>query len=219
MHFQFLIEDQSSAVLIVKIMEKLTQDDFKNTFDCKAFQGIGGFTRKNTVKETRTGKILNDLATYMRGFQRSLQGIDAVLIIVLDSDKRDPEQFRDELEEVAKNNHISMEHVFCLAIEEVEAWLLGDELAIQKAYPSYKKNVLHTYEQDSICGTWELLADVVYKGGIREIKKKKMSFMEIGRLKAEWADKIGNYMDFEQNKSPSFQFFYQAVYERMNRIA
>lgn len=215
MHFQFMIEDQSSAVLIERIMNKVIVDE-TDTYDCKSFKGIGGFTKKNTIKETHTGKILNDLATYMRGFQRSLQGLDAVQIIVLDNDDNDPEIFREQLKAVAEQNGIYMDHVFCLAIEEVEAWMLGDETAIEKAYPNYKKSVLHSYKQDSICGTWEVLADVVYDGGIKDIKKKKMSYMEIGKLKSEWADKIGKYMDFNSNKSPSFNYFYKNICERLS---
>ena len=219
MHFQFLIEDQSSAVLIEKVMENIIKDDTVVTYNCKAFKGIGGFTKKNTVKETHSGKLLNDLATYMRGFQRSLQGIEASLIVVLDNDDNDPEEFRDQLDNIADMNSIEMDHVVCLAIEEVEAWLLGDESAIQKAYPEYKKNILHDYKQDSICGTWEVLADVVYKGGMREIKRRKMSYMEIGRLKSEWAEKIGDQMVFLDNKSPSFQFFYEAITKRLGIAA
>ena len=64
-----------------------------------------------------------------------------------------------------------------------------------------------------------MLADVVYRGGIREIKKKKMSYVEIGRLKSEWADKIGSQMVFEDNKSPSFHFFYESICKRMGRAA
>ena len=219
MHFQFLIEDRSSTVLIEKVMTNVISDNTLDTYDCKSFKGIGGFTKKNTVKETHSGKLLNDLATYMRGFQSSLKGITAVQIIVLDNDDRNPKAFKEQLEDVAKSNSILMDHVFCLAVEEVEAWLLGDESAIQKAYPSYKKNTLHDYIQDSICGTWEKLADVVHKGGIKEIKRKKMSFMEIGRLKAEWAEKIGKYMVFEENKSPSFKFFYESICMRIGKAA
>ena len=127
--------------------------------------------------------------------------------------------FREQLENVAKMNNIVMDYVFCLAIEEVEAWFLGDEVALQKVYPEYKKNVLHEYAQDSICGTWEMLADVIYKGGIREIRKKKMSFVEIGKLKAEWAEKIGSVMVFEDNKSPSFNFFRETIISRISKFA
>lgn len=215
MHFQYLIEDQSSKTLIDQIMTRTIKNADADTYNCKSFKGIGGFTKKNTVKEMHTGKLLNDLATYMRGFQRSLQGIEAVLVVVLDNDDNDPSEFEKELHEVAMHNRISMDHVFCIAIEEMEAWLLGDEEAIKSAYPYYKKNILNSYEQDSICGTWEVLADVIYRGGLREIKKKKFSYMEIGKLKSEWATKIGRYMTYENNKSPSFQKYYESIVKRV----
>ena len=153
----------------------------------------------------------------MRGFQSSLQGTSASLFIVLDSDDRNPKGFMEELEGVATKNTICMDYVFCIAVEEVEAWLLGDESAIEQAYPNYKKNVLHGYTQDSVCGTWEILADVVYKGGIREIKKRKMSYMEIGKLKSEWAEKIGDKMTLKKNQSQSFQIFYNAICNRIGK--
>ncbi len=86
-------------------------------------------------------------------------------------------------------------------------------------HQTIKKNALHDYVQDSICGTWEVLADVVYKGGFREIKKRKLSFMEIGRLKSEWAEKIGSYMIFSDNKSPGFMFFYETICKRVGQVA
>lgn len=72
MHFQYLVEDQSGAALIRILMQKIVELYPNATYDCKGFRGIGGFTRKNTIKETKTGKLLNDLATYLRGFDRSL---------------------------------------------------------------------------------------------------------------------------------------------------
>ena len=96
MHFQFLIEDQSSAELLEILMHKISKENPCVTYNCKAFKGIGGFTKRNTVKETKSGKLLNDLATYLRGFNRSLQHIDAVLMIVLDNDDRDTDVFRRE---------------------------------------------------------------------------------------------------------------------------
>ena len=133
MHFQFLIEDQSSAVLIEIIMEKISSKNEGITFNCKFFKGIGGFTKKNTVKETKSGKLLNDLATYLRGFNKSLQNIPAVIIVVLDNDTRNTKAFLAELTRVAQQNMIYMDHVFCIAVEEVEAWLLGDEEAVVSA--------------------------------------------------------------------------------------
>lgn len=78
MHFQYLVEDQSGAALIRILMQKIVELYPNATYDCKGFRGIGGSTRKNTIKETKTGKLLNDLATYLRGFDRSLQSFPSV---------------------------------------------------------------------------------------------------------------------------------------------
>lgn len=53
----------------------------------------------------------------------------------------------------------------------MEAWYLGDRNALLRAYPRAKKEVLNRYVQDSICDTWELLADALYAGGSASIKK------------------------------------------------
>lgn len=62
--------------------------------------------------------------------------------------------------------------------EEIEAWLLGDRHALLSAYPHAKMHVLNTYVQDSICGTWEVLADAVYPGGTSKLSREHASFIE-----------------------------------------
>ncbi len=215
MYFQFLVEDQSSGALIDILMKKITEEYTTVQYDSKSFRGIGGFTRKNTVKETKTGKLLNDLATYLKGFNKSLQGISAAVIIVLDNDDHNCVEFGKELQDVAAKNMITIDHVFCIAVEEVEAWLLGDETAILQAYPQAKTAVIHSYKQDSICGTWETLADAIYPGGYERMKKECPTFVEKGKCKMEWSTHIGPYMDMNNNKSPSFNYF---IHEVMNRI-
>lgn len=216
MHFQFLIEDQSSATLIELLMKKISLNNKNVTFNCKAFKGIGGFTKKNTVKETKSGKLLNDLATYLRGFDKRLRNIPAVIVVVVDNDDRNTEDFLTELKQVSHNNSINIDHVFCIAVEEVEAWILGDEKAILKAYPSAKLLHLRTYVQDSICGTWEVLADVIYPGGVLKLKKDCSTYIEIGKYKNEWAKNIGSHMDIRHNNSPSFQYFISEIYKRIS---
>ena len=215
MHFQYLVEDQSGAALIRILMQKIVELYPNATYDCKGFRGIGGFTSKNTIKETKTGKLPNDLATYLRGFDRSLQSFPSVIIVVLDSDDHDVQQFRSELEAVAMQNMIKIDHVFCLAVEEIEAWLLGDRHALLSAYPHAKMHVLNTYVQDSICGTWEVLADAVYPGGTSKLSREHASFIEIGKLKAEWAQNIGIHMDLKSNESPSFNDFIHEIERRL----
>lgn len=215
MHFQFLIEDESSAALIKIIMQKISYGNESITFDCKSFKGIGGLPKKNTAKEIKSGKLLNDLPQYMKGFDKTFQDFPAVLFVVVDNDDRDTKAFLSELNWVAQVNNITVDHVFCIAIEEVEAWLLGDESAILKAYPSAKMQPLHAYEQDSICGTWEVLADVVYPGGISRLRRDCTTYFEIGKYKIEWAEKIGAYMDITLNKSRSFNYFITEINKRI----
>ncbi len=219
MYLQFLVEDMSGGLLIHELMDKLTARHPDVSYDCKAFKGIGGFTRKNTVKETKTGKLLNDLATYLRGFNKSLQNISAAIVVVVDNDDRDTAEFAAELHRVAEQNCITTDHVFCIAVEEMEAWLLGDERAILAAYPDAKAAHLRSYEQDSICGTWEVLADVVYPGGLAKMKKNCQAYGEIGKLKCEWAANIGRHMEWDSNKSQSFRLFASEINRRISEDA
>ena len=57
MHFQYLVEDQSGAALIRILMQKIVELYPNATYDCKGFRGIGGFTRKNTIKENKNRKV------------------------------------------------------------------------------------------------------------------------------------------------------------------
>jgi hypothetical protein len=65
--------------------------------------------------------------------------------------------------------------------------------------------VLNDYVPDSIIGTWEKMADVVYAGGCAALRKKGSP--EIGRMKSEWARNIAPHIDIEANQSPSFRYF------------
>lgn len=215
MYFQFLVEDKSGSILIEKLMGKICQSYTSVEYRCKSFKGLGGFKKKATPAETKNGKLLNDLSVYLKGFDKSLQGIEAAIIVVVDNDTRNTKEFRSKLEDVAVQNDISIDHVFCIAVEEMEAWLLGDKDAIKRAYPNAKLSMMKSYQQDSICGTWEVLADAVYPGGIRQMKKDCQTYMEIGTWKCEWAEKIGAYMNIEENRSPSFQHFITNIHRRI----
>ena len=217
MYFQFLIEDESGKILVQHIMEKIQSESPSVEFDCKAFKGIGGLKLTSGLKDVKTNKLLNDLRIYLRGFDRSLRGIDAAIFVVVDNDKREMNIFRRQLDELAVQAMISIDYVFCIAVEEMEAWLLGDREALLSAYPKAKEVVLKEYEQDSICGTWEVLANAVYKGGLSKMKRDCLTYWEIGRNKAEWADKIGRCMTLDKNVSPSFNYFVQELRARIDK--
>jgi len=102
----------------------------------------------------------------------------------------------------------------CFAIEEGEAWLLGDKTAIKLAFPNAKDSILGSYKYDSICNTWELLADALEKGGASKLKEN--GYKKVGEAKSNWAIKIGQKMDLDTNKSKSFCYFLEKVKEKCN---
>lgn len=215
MFFQFLIEDQSGEKLIRALMDKIVEGNPETNYDCKSFKGIGGFKHRGSPMEIKTGKLLDDLGLYLSAFDRALQGMPAAIVIVLDNDNRDTAEFTELLEQVARRNKIEIDHVFCLAIEEMEAWLLGDEAAILAAYPEASLRHLRTYVQNSICSTWEVLADVVYPGGYKRMQKDCCAYGQIGKIKSEWAERIGKHMEMQRNQSPSFRRFVSELEKRM----
>ena len=222
MYFQFLIEDLSTEILINHVIEKLKEKypDKVIYADTKSFKGIGHLPTSGNLMERKSGNLLNNLHMYLRGFDRSLANMkDAAIVVVLDNDKRDPKAFKEELKRVARENVMLTECVFCVAVKEMEACLLGDENAIWEAYPMAKKIYIKDYEQDGLCDTWQILANIAYPGGLTALQKKaKNNYNEIGKAKCEWADKIGVNLALEGNKSPSFQFFINQLQSRIEMI-
>ncbi|MCQ4636944.1 DUF4276 family protein [Anaerovorax odorimutans] len=219
MYFQFLIEDRSTEILVGHVMEKLqlVYPEQSIYFNTKAFTGIGNLRTKGDLMERKGGNLLDNLYRYLRGFDRCLQEMNgAAIVIILDNDRRDTKEFMQQLERVAQQSIMITDHVFCVAVKEMEAWLLGDENAIMRAYPNAKTKFLSGYEQDGLVDTWEVLANMIYPGGLAELKKKsKKSYSATGKAKCEWADNIGRELCFEENISPSFQHFIQELKVRM----
>lgn len=220
MYFQFLIEDKSTEILVNRVMEKVKDLYSGNmvNWDIKSFAGIGNRRRDGNLQNRKTGKLLNDLPMYMRGFSKVLQNMDhAALVVVMDNDKRDTGQFKEELEQIAISNFILCDYVFCVAVKEMEAWLLGDSEAIREAYPNARMQFLQKYEQDGICDTWEILAEIVYPKGLSGLRKKAGgSYAEIGKAKGEWADKIGQCLHLHENVSPSYCYFIGEIEKRIS---
>ena len=210
MHFEVLVEDKSGSIALDKILGKILGE--KNTvhsWRMHAYRGIGRIP-KNWRRETDLSRrlLLNQLPSLLRGYGKSLGPREAVIVVV-DLDDRDCHTFKQELLDVL-NACIPRPHaVFRIAIEESEAWLLGDRAAVKAAYPRAKDSVLNRYVQDSICGTWEVLANVVYSGGASRLQK--LGYPEAGIAKCEWAAKIATHMDMDSNRSKSFQVFRDTV--------
>ncbi|HEY8904517.1 MAG TPA: DUF4276 family protein [Rhodoferax sp.] len=205
MHIEVLVEDSSGEKLLAQLLPQILGEQGEpHTWRLKAYKGIGRIPQGLTAKADPAKRILLDqLPRLLQGYGKT-PGIDAV-VVVLDTDRRDCKDFLQELKTLAGSCNPTPRTLIRLAIEEMEAWYLGDRAALLCAFPRAKRDVLDRYVQDSACGTWELLADAVHTGGAAAIKKAGWPLP--GQLKHEWAEKIGPFMNLHHNASPSFGKF------------
>ena len=210
MHFEVLVEDQSGSIALEFILQKiLGANNASHSWRVHSYQGLGRIPRDlQAAPDPRKRYLLDRLPSVLRGYGKSLGHSDAVIVIV-DVDNRDCMAFKQDLLAVLQGVTPRPKALFRIAIEEGEAWLLGDRYAVKAAYPHAKDAVLNRYMQDAICGTWELLADAVQPGGAARLKRA--GYPTTGREKCRWASRIARHMDVDKNVSKSFQVFRDGV--------
>lgn len=178
----------------------------RHSFRVIAYKGVGRIPRGMKGEIDAAKRILLDrLPSLLRGYGHSLAHSSAAVIVVRDLDQRCLKAFRAELQAILDTCHPRPQTGFCIAIEEGEAWLLGDLAAVRSAYPKAREQVLRDYANDAICGTWEVLADAVYPGG--SAKLKAQGHHAVGAEKSRWAEAISRRMEPSTNRSPSFDYF------------
>ena len=187
MHFEILVEDQSGKRMLDILIPKIIGN--QHTFRVIDYRGTGRIPR-NLANSTdiRNRLLLDQLPRLLRGYGNTFANYrasyPAAVILVCDLDNRCLKLFREDLFTVLTTCDPKPETRFCIAVEEGEAWLLGDIPAIKAAYPNARDNVLNRYENDSICGTWEFLADAVFRGGSSALRRR--GGQAVGIEKSAW---------------------------------
>jgi len=208
MHFEILVEDISGKTALEIIVPKIINAE--HTFKIISYKGIGRIpTDLKSASDPKKRILLDQLPRLIQGYGQTFSqyppDYPAVLILICDLDDRCLSTFRRELLDIVDKCTPPPKTQFCIAIEEGEAWYLGDLAAVKAAYPRAKESVLKGYTNDSICGTWEKLADAVFSGGKQKLSKQ--GGQAIGLEKTNWANKIPLLMDVDNNLSPSFCYF------------
>jgi hypothetical protein len=153
MHIEILVEDQSEKAFLDIAVERMILMD--HTFKVHPYKGIGRIP-KNLGKSGDASKriLLDQLPRLLRGygaaFAKYPADYKAAVIVVCDLDDQDLREFCADLISILNACSPKPNAFFCLAIEEGEAWLLGDLPAIIKAYPNARQRVLNDYVNDSI---------------------------------------------------------------------
>jgi hypothetical protein len=86
-----------------------------------------------------------------------------------------------------------------IAVQELEAWWLGDREAVMAAYPAVKPS--HFKGREGDCDTHPKPNDVLW-----EVLKQGRYF-QTGKRKTQWATDISQHLDLARNKSASFRAF------------
>jgi hypothetical protein len=169
-------------------------------------QGKGRLSTNPTKKpDPRQRGLLDQLPAKLRAYGKSLNSDADRVVVLVDLDDQNCCDLKHRLNRLLRHCHPKPAVLFRIAIEETEAFFLGDSAAVKKAFPQAKVGKIRRYEQDSICGTWEFLQNVIGDRGGSEDK-------------VAWAEAIGRHLTTEwkgrkANNSPSFCIFCKGLLE------
>lgn len=132
---------------------------------------------------------------------------DAFVVILVDRDAEDCEKLKRQLVSAARRAGVGRRTLARIAIEELEAWLLGDVPALAAAFPGVPLSLARRArfrDPDAVAGgTAETLLQV-----LREAGHTTTSKIDVAR-------RVAAHMDVETNRSHSFRAFRDGVRERM----
>jgi len=193
MHLEFLVEEPSAEAALQNLVPKLISEDV--SFNIHVFQG--------------KQDLLKNLPKRLRGYRPWLPD-DWYIVILIDKDQEECVELKQKLEEIACNEEFitrtnagpngKFTVINRIAIEELEAWFLGDVAALRIAYPKvprYLGTKSKFRNPDAILHTSEALGGVLKRAG----------YYRGGMPKTEVARRISMHMEPCRNISKSFQVF------------
>lgn len=145
--------------------------------------------------------LLDQLPAKLRAYGNTLDPATDRVLVLLDLDTSDCRELKARLIQLLAATTPAPMVMFRFAVEEVEAFYLGDKRAIRKSFSTIRRASYDGYVQDSICGTWETFQAVIAAPYIDKVG---------------WAERIGMHLGIETdgknaNRSPSFREFCRAL--------
>ncbi len=215
MHLEVLVEDLSGATALEILLPRILAADGQHTWRIHQYRGSGRLPpglRPNSHPAARA--FLNQLPRLLKGYGEAFEGarLAQAVVVVCDLDCKCLKEFREELNAVLRECRPAPMTGFCIAVQELESWYLGDPDAIRQVWPTRTPKSDRLIRDETIEGNWEKLAEIVYNGGSAELRRQGVH--EIGRQKKLWAEQLCPIVDLERNRSPSFQYF-QSVLRRL----
>lgn len=163
-----------------------------HTFICHPHQGKGSIPAKpERAPEPRRFGLLDLLPATLRAYANDPSTAGDGVLIVVDADDEDPAALETAIGKLVKA-YAPSKTLVRLAVEETEAFYLGDLRAIKAAFPGADLAKARAFVPDSIVGTAELFGDVIGDDGLRKV---------------EWGEAMGARVtaDPARSRSPSFK--------------
>lgn len=139
--------------------------------------------------------LLDLLPATLRAYGNALDPDTDRVLVLVDLDEQNCHQLKRNLLGVLDRCDPEPVVLFRIAIEETEAFYLGDPRAIRRAFPGAKLGRMKDYVQDSVCGTWEVFAKVI---GAESDDKTHWAERMAPHLGTAWRGS-------DSNQSPSFR--------------
>ena len=197
MHIELLLEEPSAEAFMRGFLPKLLAEG--DTWNPVVFQG--------------KSDLLGNLEMRLRGYSRWIPE-DYRIVVLVDEDRADCRKLKDRMEQAAiaagfKSKTVAAGEPFIvlnrIAIEELEAWFLGDPDALARAYPGIPTSLgkqAKFRNPDAVSGgTWEALECLLQRAG----------YFKGGLSKIELARTMAEYVDPARNRSASFRNFVTGV--------
>jgi hypothetical protein len=137
MHFEILVEDLSGKYALEHLVPGILGPQGEpHTWRIFSYRGVGRIPRNlNATRDPSRRILLDNLPRLLRGYGTSLASTNATVVVVVDTDNREWCGFLRDLQDLLSSIRPRPRTLFRLAIEEMEAWYLGDRAAILEAYP------------------------------------------------------------------------------------
>ncbi len=197
MHIEFLLEEPSAEAFFAEFLPKIVTDG--TTWKLIAFQG--------------KADLLANLKKRLKGYAAWLPN-DWRIVVLVDEDRGDCAMLKHQMEDAAKAAGLitksrAKNGAFAvlnrIAVEELEAWFLGDVEGLRTAYPGVPSSLgsrENFRDPDAVPGgSWEALERVLQRAG----------HFRGGLGKIELARTMAKHLEPRRNRSRSFQCFMEGI--------
>lgn len=197
MHIEFLLEEPSAEAFFTGFLPRVLPAG--TTWNLIQFQG--------------KANLLKNLEGRLKGYRNWLPE-DGRIVVVVDEDRGDCCALKNQLEAAATSaglltktqaRGVPFQVLNRIAVEELEAWFLGDVEGLRSAYPGVPASLgsrANFRDPDAVQGgTWEAIERVLQRAG----------HFPGGLGKIELARAMGVHLDPARNRSGSFQCFLQGL--------